>query len=101
MFFNLPPTKVWKQKPDATVDDLEAPSMADAEVMPVALRYEDVHQFQKVGWMQEAFWWVKGLVKFPSLTGLSLHKWMNIHPFIHGWFRQIFSLLWLRYSSPW
>ena len=46
-----PPPKVWKQKPEATVDDLEAPSMADAEVMPVALRYEDVHQFQKVGSM--------------------------------------------------
>ncbi|GAX77331.1 hypothetical protein CEUSTIGMA_g4777.t1 [Chlamydomonas eustigma] len=39
--------ELWKLKPDATLEELEAPSQ-DAEVTPVALRYEDVHQFQAV-----------------------------------------------------
>ena len=41
-----PPPQLWKLKPEATLDELEGPSIIDAEVMPVALHYEDVHQFQ-------------------------------------------------------
>ena len=40
-------TQLWKTKPDATLDEIEAPA-PDAEVTPVALHYEDVHQYQAV-----------------------------------------------------
>ncbi|KAG1668439.1 hypothetical protein FOA52_015969 [Chlamydomonas sp. UWO 241] len=39
--------EMWKSKPGATLDDLEAPSQ-ETEVTPVALHYEDVHQYQAV-----------------------------------------------------
>ena len=39
--------QLWKAKPDATLDDLDQPS-ADGDVTPVALHYEDAHQYQAV-----------------------------------------------------
>lgn len=40
--------EVWKSKPEASLDDLELPSTLDQELTRVALRYEDVHQYQSV-----------------------------------------------------
>ncbi len=46
---DCPPSKVWKSKPEATLDDVEsAGASQDAEVAPVVLKFEDVHQYQSV-----------------------------------------------------
>ena len=74
--------QVWKQKPEATVDDLEAPSMADADVTPVALRYEDVHQFQKVnrGWAGAGLGWAG----WPSFHFSDAGFWSCEFVTVHG-----------------
>lgn len=39
--------ELWKTSPDATLEDLEKPSVDD-EPQPVALKYEDAYQYQNV-----------------------------------------------------
>jgi regulator of nonsense transcripts 1 len=38
---------IWKEKPDATIEDLEKPGIDD-EPQPVLLRYEDAYQYGKI-----------------------------------------------------
>jgi len=40
--------ELWRQRPEATWEDLERPGGEDDEPQPVALRYEDAYQYQNV-----------------------------------------------------
>ena len=40
--------ELWKEKPDATLEDLERPGAGDDDVQPILLKYEDGYHYQNV-----------------------------------------------------